>query len=256
MHLFTPALQPAPPIFEAPAPSLVPPSYCTVRACDQPEGCAVAEGYHRLDPASIDLGARKQCHWAKVRGVDAHMCTHDPARDSQVSAYLHSRGSWIAAEELEAYLQVACSKSRPFMLDVGSNIGSYAVPAAALGCYVVAFDPAVENLGRVVESMRRNGALDRATFYQNFVGAVHSHRTYQTNSENMGGTTFLRGGGTEGGGGSNASFVVRAGNAHALLAQPFPRAPHARTLPRTPCHPRPLYPARCWTISSPCRPAP
>ena len=191
-----------------PAPSLAPPGYCTVRACDQPEGCAVAEGYHRIDPASIDLEARKQCHWAKVRGVEAHMCTHDPARDSQVSAYLHSRGSWIAAEELEAYVQVACSKSRPFMLDVGSNIGSYAVPAAALGCSIVAFDPAVENLGRVVESVRRLGALGRATFYQNFVGAVHSHRTYQTNSENMGGTTFVRGSGTEG---TNASFVVRVG---------------------------------------------
>ena len=188
-----------------PAAALLPATYCDVSACQQLEGCGLAEGYNLLSPALVDLQARGQCHWASVRSFEGvQMCTHDPAVDTQVSSYLHSRGSWIAVEELAAFKQVACSSSRPFMLDVGSNIGSYSVPAAALGCSVVSFDPSLENLGRVVESMRRLGALGRTQQYLNFVGAVHSHRTVVVNRDNMGGTTFARGAG----GGANASFVV------------------------------------------------
>jgi FkbM family methyltransferase len=198
----------------SPAPSpaaFLAPTYCAAQACAQSQGCAVAEGFRRLLPSEVAIAAAGGCHWAAVRALTGvRMCTHDPARDTQVSHYLHARGSWVAAEELAAFLQVACSPTRPFMLDVGSNIGSYSVPAAALGCHVVAFDPAVENLGRVVESVRRLGvaALERAAFYNNFVGAVHSHRSVVTNSDNMGGTTFGRTALDPHSPGSNASFVV------------------------------------------------
>ena len=110
-----------------------------------------------------------------------------------VSQLVHTRGSWLVPEELSAFLATACTPARPFMLDVGSNIGSYAVPAAALGCQVIAFDPVMANLGRVVESVRRLGALGNATFFNNFVGAAHTHKRVQGhNAGNMGGMTFAR----------------------------------------------------------------
>lgn len=235
-----------PPPLQPPLPAaLQRPAYCKVPRCQQAAGCGLAEGFAPLLPGDVAISAAGGCHWAAVRGLNGvRMCTHDPLADTQVSAYLHSRGSWIAPEELGAYLQVACSPARPFMLDVGANIGSYALPAAALGCSVVAFEPSRDNLGRLLESLREAGALGRAALYQNFVGAVHSHRLVRSNSENMGGTTFERDGEGEGAGArealANASFVVRAGAGPlASLRRParaHAAGTHSHTNPtHTPC---------------------
>ena len=43
---------------------------------------------------------------------------------------------------------------------------------AALGCHVILVDPMIENLGRALESIRKLGALENATFFQNAVGTV------------------------------------------------------------------------------------
>ena len=205
-----PARLPAPPLQP-----LLPASFCQVPLCTPSlgggsDGCSsLAEGFNPLSPATVRVAEEGGCHWAKLSGlpVETHMCTHDPVVDGQVSFYLHSRGSWVAVEELEAFTQVACSPERPFMLDVGSNIGSYSVPAAALGCHTISFDPSRHNLNRVVESMRLMNALHRTHFYQNFVGAVHSHKQVTENAGNMGGTTFVRSSDQAVTGG-NASFVV------------------------------------------------
>jgi hypothetical protein len=54
---------------------------------------------------------------------------------------LHKAGAWLQPPEVAAYRVAACSPERPFMLDIGSNIGSYGVLAAAMGCQVVLLDP-------------------------------------------------------------------------------------------------------------------
>lgn len=149
--------------------------------------------FSRVDPARVKIDEEGGCHWAKLAGFpNASICTHHSSME-MISKLIHARGTWLTPDENDAFLQAACTPERPFMLDVGSNIGSYSVPAAAQGCHVVAFDPVMANLGRVVESVRRLGALGNVTFFNNFVGAAHTHRAVQSaNNDNMGGMSFRR----------------------------------------------------------------
>lgn len=194
------AAQRIPPPALAPSPSPLPPllaaTFCeNVGACSAGGTCNSSSDapFSRVDPSRVAIDKEGGCHWAKLAGFEnASICTHHSSME-MISQLIHARGTWLTPEEYDAFKQVACSAQRPFMLDVGSNIGSYSVPAAALGCHVVAFDPVMANLGRVVESVRRLGALENATFFNNFVGATHTHRGVQSaNSENMGGMSFLR----------------------------------------------------------------
>lgn len=59
----------------------------------------------------------------------------------QVSTSIHKTGGWLKSHELSALEAVACSPERPFMLDIGSNLGAFSVIAAAKGCHVVLLDP-------------------------------------------------------------------------------------------------------------------
>lgn len=153
---------------------VLPPDYCDLRkaGADQDGVPAPATSrFERLDPASIAIDAEGKCHWAALRAwaerPTTEMCTHDPATDGHVSQALHQVGTWLKVDtELPAFSAVACTPERPFMLDIGSNIGSFSVIAAAKGCHVILVDPMTENLGRAVESIRRMGALRNATFYR------------------------------------------------------------------------------------------
>ena len=225
-------------------PPLRAPTFCS----DIPPHCglggtcaASAAPFLPVAPASIQIAAGGGCHWAKLSGVpNASLCTHRPETE-MVSGMVHSRGSWLVPEELSAFVQSACSRERPFMLDVGSNIGSYAVVAATLGCHVVAFDPVMANLGRVVESVRRAGALSNATFYNNFVGSAHTHRRVQgANDGNRGGRSFLREAAAAegGGGGAGAPAVAEGSVAFVVLDELFEWAGR----PRSPATGRPFAP--------------
>ena len=196
---------PSPPPSPSPTPSaspsptpppLLPPPFCegVPPHCGLNNTCAAAPPpFAPLDPAAVRIDAEGGCSWARLSGfANLSLCTHSAHRE-MVSKLVHDRGSWLTPEELAAFKEVACTRERPVMFDVGSNIGSFAVPAAALGCHVIAFDPVPANLGRVAESMRRAGNLGNATLLRNFVGSAHTHRRVQgENVDNMGGMSFLR----------------------------------------------------------------
>jgi FkbM family methyltransferase len=206
----------------------VPPRCSAAPACSTP----AAPPFTPVAPASVTIDAEGGCFWARLNLLpelsNVSMCTHRP--DEMVSKMVHDRGSWLVPEELSAFKQAACTPKRPFMLDVGSNIGSFGVVAAALGCHVISFDPVMANLGRVVESMRRLGALGNATFYQNFVAAAHTHKRVQgENVNNMGGMSFLR----------EEVKVGEAGVAFVVLDELF----EWNGRPRSPTTGRPFFPA-------------
>ena len=207
---------------------LVPPPFCreVPPHCGLSNKCATPATFKAVDPATVTIDAEGGCYWSNVggsmlepgarpgAGLAAAMapypslCTHNP-REEMVAGIAHGRGSWVAPEEYAAFLQAACSPTRPFMLDVGTNVGSYAVPAASLGCHVVAVDPVMANLGRVVESVKRLGALDNATFYNNFAGSARgAMKLQEDNKQNFGGMTFIRGASDAGDSKDAVSFVV------------------------------------------------
>ena len=157
----------------------LPPDYCFVKEPQVMDVPVTNTFFSQLDPQTVTFDSDGACFWAKLAwrpqtgplaGQPIEMCTHDPSVDRMVSTQLHSGGQWIAEPESSTFASVACTRDRPFMLDIGSNIGAYGIMASALGCQVIYLDPIVENLGRALETVRRIGALENATFLQNAVG--------------------------------------------------------------------------------------
>ena len=114
----------------------LPPDFCFVpSAPDIPR----VSNFKFLAPDEVAYDANDGCYWAELAWrppgsiAPVSMCTHNPKEDKHVSAALHGRKYWIDPQEMEIYEQVVCTPARPFMIDIGSNIGSYSIPAAASG---------------------------------------------------------------------------------------------------------------------------
>ena len=238
---------------------VLPPDYCDLGALTShkrpkpPAGDA--GGFTPLPVESVALAASGGCHWATVKSwapslavPELRMCTHDPKTDQHVSFMLHDRGTWIVEREVEALRHVACSQpGRNFMLDLGSNIGSYSVIAAAAGCNVVLLDPIAANLERAVESIRGLGMLQNASFYRNAAAAKSTLLSFGFNTANPGASSMLKGDTTDN---VYTAWAVRAGGR--LRGWCVCRA---RSWPYPALIPHP-HPPRCrWTASGACRSA-
>ena len=120
----------------------------------------------------VDVGGRVGVARRRV-GSPLAMCTADPALDVGVSASLHREHHWQWEQQHAAtYAAAACTAERPYMLDVGANIGMFSLLAARLGCRVLAFVPLSANLARAAQSAARNGLLGRLRVLKHAVGAA------------------------------------------------------------------------------------
>ena len=63
-----------------------------------------------------------------------------------------------------------CSRERPFVLDIGGNIGYYTLVAASQGCSVITVEPLSANVGRLWQSVVANRFEGQVTLYKNAVG--------------------------------------------------------------------------------------
>jgi len=100
------------------------------------------------------------------------MCTANPAEDKIISAGLHGPTHWFGhPEEILFFINRSpCTQERPFMLDIGANIGMRSIVAIRYGCNAVAFELMRDNAARLWQSVLRNGLQDRATLLN--VGAA------------------------------------------------------------------------------------
>lgn len=80
----------------------------------------------------------------------------------------------------------ACSRERPFMLDVGGNVGYYTIVAAGTGCSVLTVEPLAANIGRLWQSVLANRFEDRVTLFKNVIGKDVRLVTMQLNEGNPG----------------------------------------------------------------------
>ena len=94
-----------------------------------------------------------------------------------------------------ALAHAACSRERPFVLDLGGNIGLFTLVAANAGCSVVAVEPTVNNAGVLWQSVLKNGFEDRVTLFKNAVGLDERLIVMLFNERNSGGsfTKIIRG---------------------------------------------------------------
>lgn len=84
-------------------------------------------------------------HWALdyyYKVPDIKICTHDPEVDKVISQSLHEYGFWGGPDDHMIALRTGpCTKDRPYILDIGANIGLFTLLGAAKECHVVAFEP-------------------------------------------------------------------------------------------------------------------
>ena len=129
------------------------------------DGWAAAAGFE--EPA---------CHWTKMwhPGVPMqplNVCTHDPAQDGVISTFLHTYHFWGSPDDYNLLLAMGpCTRERPYMLDIGANLGVYTILGASRGCRALAFEPLSQNILRLRASLASMGLQDRAMLFKHAVG--------------------------------------------------------------------------------------
>jgi FkbM family methyltransferase len=140
----------------------------------------------------------------------------------------------------------SCSRERPFVLDIGGNIGYYTLVAAATGCSVVTVEPLSANIGRLWQSVVANRFEGQVSLFKNAVGKDKRLVTLSINRGNPG-ASFVSdkdadlpggAGGVKGGGGEHAGGDAET-VATVLLDELFDGAPHR---PRHPFTGAPIAP--------------
>lgn len=142
-----------------------------------------AEALAEVERLLAPLAANSPCFWASYKfnndgpggprvARHAPMCTHDPTVDTVISRSIHDSSAWFPGTvewELGEILPGgACPPDRPVALDLGLNIGSWAMLALNRGCHVVAFDILSENVNRVVQTVARAKGEDGRLYLERF----------------------------------------------------------------------------------------
>jgi FkbM family methyltransferase len=87
-----------------------------------------------------------------------------------------------------------CSEERPYMLDIGANLGVFTLIGAERGCHAVAFEPLSENIHRLWHSVKKNGYEDRVILMQHAVGKYFTDVTIGFRPSNPGASGINLGG--------------------------------------------------------------
>lgn len=132
-------------------------------------------------------------HYHKVGPIK--MCTHDPTVDTVISSHLHKYGFWGSPDEFMILLSTGpCSEERPYMLDIGGNIGLFSLLGAYRGCRILAFEPLSDNIQRFSHSVIANGWWDRVKLFKHAVGKYFTTVTIGFRPSNPGSSGINLGG--------------------------------------------------------------
>ena len=136
------------------------------------------------------------CFWTnmtydRVLPRPLRVCTHDPTVDTTIARNLHAYNMWESSGMVVTIKRlvkagVICTRERPFVVDLGMNIGVYTLIFLELGCHVVSFEPLGPNLFRARESARANGLEERLTLYKNGVSNREAPLFIKLNAANPG----------------------------------------------------------------------
>jgi hypothetical protein len=146
--------------------------------------------------SSTDTWAMPVCHWAVVHHAQVplrpfNMCTHDPTTDKVISLFLHLYGFWDSPDTHNTLLAAGpCTPERPYMLDIGANLGLWTLVSVSQGCKAVAFEPLSANILRLRESLRRMGKEDDAILYKHAAGKAYGEVSINFFASNPGASSL------------------------------------------------------------------
>jgi len=116
-----------------------------------------------------------ECFWANMwhPGVPMRplpVCTHDPKQDGVISTFLHTYHFWGGPDDYNLLLAMGpCTKDRPYMLDIGANLGVYTILGASRGCRSISFEPLSQNILRLHQSLIKLGVEDNVLLFKHAV---------------------------------------------------------------------------------------
>jgi FkbM family methyltransferase len=126
------------------------------------------------------------------------VCTHDPKIDTVISHFLHTYHFWGSPDDYLILLATGpCTPERPYMMDIGANLGVYSILGASRGCHLVAFEPLSQNILRLKASLDENGWGERSLLYKHAVGKSHATVRIGFRPSNPGASALGHGGDEE-----------------------------------------------------------
>lgn len=172
-----------------------------------------------LEAALTPFAKSAPCYWAMYvipnRNLqEIPLCTHDPAEDL-ISNYIHRWGHWFGASTYTELMRVLagvdneCPPDRPVVLDLGVNIGTFALYALERGCHVIGFDVLEDNMKHVIQTVAKGKGndgrplLERFHGYTNAVDSVVGRVSVVPNKHNMGASRVV---------GADADQMAQAGD--------------------------------------------
>ena len=152
----------------------------------------------RLVNLSLRAKTKFRCIKTKtlLKSVSTTICLHESDNDMYVSGAFNGEESIWEEEQVKRMLELLIRHPNLHFIDVGANIGTYTMYAAALGRFVLAIDCFRPNLLRLRRAIQLANVSDRVVVVQNAI-YPHSGQTLRlsTNTKNIGGqaiSTFVR----------------------------------------------------------------
>lgn len=107
--------------------------------------------------------------------------------DKWVSGRIIREGKW-EEDHIQKIYRILKSDPSMIFLDIGANVGVFALTMAMLGNQVVAIDALGDNVGRICASMRTNNLQDRMTIIHNAMSYTREKVSLGKFYLNVGGT--------------------------------------------------------------------
>ncbi len=136
----------------------------------------------------------------RTRIYDVALLDYEPAK---IEMFVEPEGAYIGP--LRKMRAVACAKepftiqfiesipSEGVLYDIGANVGSYTLVAAARGLQAVAFEPILQNSEMLLANLQLNGWADRAIVMQQGLGMVSGMAWVHYGDNRPGSATFAWG---------------------------------------------------------------
>jgi FkbM family methyltransferase len=147
----------------------------------------------------VDLHApvstKFQCMKTKklLKNISTNICLYEKEMDKHVSGVFHESTSIYEEAHVIRILQLLVRHPHLDFIDIGANIGTYTMFAAALGRFVLAIDCFAPNLVRIRRAAQLTNATDRVVLVQNAL-FTHSGQSLELSFEkgNIGGQSIIQ----------------------------------------------------------------
>ena len=117
------------------------------------------------------------------------ICIYDEVEDHFISASLKRSGQW-EGDLVKNILDMLNKHPSAEFLDLGCNIGTYSLAAAAFGRHVIAVDAVIDNLELLSKSLTLGKLQDKAILIWNAISDEYSKVALTKYKGNVGGTAI------------------------------------------------------------------